>query len=381
MDLCASARGVPLGHGHQIVRSAVERSLKLGLEGRLPAEMAFEVCREAQASIAGPGDGPGNSVACLFGSGEEALFAALQVAKGHTGRRKVAVVSAARHGRPLGQVSFGLGPPGRATDNRGLGEVIYIPFPGAWGSPIADTAGFGSFLVDYIFPCVAHPYEIAALVVPPVEFCEGLAVLPEDFFETVSQICSQTGIVLVVDETKLGIGVCGTRFAAQMWDSQPGIDCLGEGFCNGLAFGADVVPTGMLDFDRDWVAGQLGCHPLSCAVASALFEQREEFWADQVARIEAILSERLNLLRDSCDLVDAVEGRGVLWALRLVNGPSRFKDYLNLRDQVVGAMLSHDILLCKTGRNSLIIAPPLIASDDEIKEALGVLAQVLSEAG
>lgn len=379
LNLSASALGLPLGYGNDIVRSAVLEALETNVPGLTGCLCEHDACGRLGAILAAFKPHYYDRTTLMLPSSDHALGAAVRLAFEHTRRRHVIAVSGVCHGSKLGSLSYGERPLSFGSLRCSWGDLIRLPFPGSPGSTgpaCTATESFVSMLEEFVFKQVAHPYDIAALVVPPISFAEGLSVVPDDFFPTASKLCLQAGILLVVDETRLSIGVSGKRFAIDWWDVQPDVLCLGEGCTNGFSFGAAVVLRSLLDFDLSRVAGLSQCQTVACAAVIAVLKQEAKL-SDKAQRIEGYLSAELNRLKESCALVESVAGKGALWSISLVHEAASDMKNLTLRDQVADMACERGLFIAKTGNRSLIVAPPLVISDAELERAVHILAEVL----
>jgi len=379
LNLSASALGLSLGYGNNIVRSAVLQAVETNVPGIPGCELEHDVCDRLASILAKSKPFQYDRTTLFFPSSDHALAAAIRVATDHTSRPLAISIAGSSHGRDLQHVSYGALP--AATNCLGPNEpnTIHIPFPGAPESTIPNTEAFLSHLHEFVFKRVAHPYEIAAIVAPPVAFSDSIDVLPDDFLPRLNKLCAQNGIVLIVDETRLPVGVLGKRFASDLWDFQPDILCLGEPSANGLAFGAAIVAKSLLDFDLWCLKGLCRSQRVSCAVVSAILKQSENTLTTSAKWIEEHLDEELNRLADSRSLVECVSGRGALWSVSLADREASDPACLTLRDQVAKLALKRGLYVAKTGMRSLIIAPPLVISDGELEQGLHILEEVLAE--
>ncbi len=379
MNFSASALGIPLGYGNNIVRSAVLEAVETNVPSTSGCEFEHDVCGRLGGILANFKALSYDRTVLCFPSGGHALDAACQVALEHTSRSRIIYVTGGSHGRDYQHLSYGKQP----MPTRGLGTDpgggIYLPFPGAPNSPINSTETFVAHLQDFIFKCVAHPYEIAAVVVPPVAFSDSVLVLPDEFLPTISRLCSQNGILLIVDETRLGVGVLGTVLASDQWDFEPDILCLGEPLANGFAFGAAITLKSVLDFDLGTLAGPSRSQRIACTVARAILKQSESTLTAAAKRIEAHLQRELDRIEQSHSLVEHVSGKGVLWSLSLEDRPAADPACLLLRDHAAKVALARGLFLAKTGMRSLVIAPPLVISDAELEHGLHILEEVLAK--
>lgn len=379
INFSASALGIPLGYGNNIVRSAVLEAIETNVPSTSGCELEHDVCGRLGGILANFKPLFYDRTVLFFPSSDHALDAARQVAIEHTSRSRIIYVTGGSHGRDYQHLNYGRQP----MPTRGIGTDpcggIYLPFPGSPNSPINSTETLVAHLQDFIFKCVAHPYEIAAVVVPPVAFSDSVLVLPDDFLPAISRLCRQNGILLIVDETRLGVGVLGTVLASDQWDFEPDILCLGEPSANGFAFGAAIVPKSVLDFDLGALAGPSRSQRIACAVARAILKQSESTLTAAAKRIEAHLQRELDRIEQSHSLVEHVSGKGVLWSLSLEDRPASDPACLALRDHLAEVALDRGLFLAKTGMRSLVIAPPLVISDAELEHGLHILEEVLAE--
>jgi len=378
LNFSASALGLPLGYGSNIVRSAVLQAVETNAPGVPGCELDHDICGRLADILSRSKPFQYDRTALFFPSSDHALAAALHVATEHTCRPRVISIVGSGHGRDLQHVSYGAQPASANSLGPSDANTIHVPFPGAPKSSIPDTEAFLSHLQEFVFKCVAHPYEIAAIVAPPVAFSDSIDVLPDDFLPGLNRLCAQNGIVLIVDETRLPVGILGVRFASDLWDFQPDILCLGEPSANGLAFGAAIILKSLLDFDLCYLDRLSHNQRIACAVASAILKLSESTLTTSARRIEAHLDEELNRLAESRALIERVSGRGALWSVSLADREASDPECLLLRDQVAKLALKHGLYIAKIGMRSLIIAPPLVISDGELEQGLHILEEVLA---
>ncbi|MCD6328320.1 aminotransferase class III-fold pyridoxal phosphate-dependent enzyme [bacterium] len=378
LNLSASAFCLPLGYGNNLVKSAALETLDANLLGLPGANLDLRLCDRLMRTLSDFELFFYARRALLFQTGRQAFRGAIKIATEHTCRSRVMMLCGGCHGRSLGQISWGDGPVGCAAQTSPAPDAIYLPFPGASGSRIRGTSDFVVYLHDFVFKHIAHPSEIAALVVPPIQFSESLTIIPDDFFTVVHGLCQRTGIVLIVDETNLSLGVLGSRFACEQWDFQPDILCLGEGFANGLCFGAAITLKSFLDFDLSALDGHSQCQALSAAAAIAMLKRGDAKLATSAAKIEAFLKAGLERLGNSCGLITDIAGKGALWTISLEHRASSDPEWLLLRDEVAARAYSQGLYVAKTGTHSLIIAPPLVISDSALERGLHIIGEVLA---
>jgi acetylornithine/N-succinyldiaminopimelate aminotransferase len=116
-----------------------------------------------------------------------------------------------------------------------------------------------------------------------------------------------------------------------------------------------------------------GGNPLAMAVASTVLDIVSEPGFLEGVQAKALhLKQGLSGLKDQhADIVEKIRGAGLLMGLKLKShvAPS----------QVVKAAAKEKLLVVGAGDNTVRILPPLIASDQEITQAMQALSRALSQ--
>ncbi len=159
---------------------------------------------------------PGNLAYTVFGvSGGEAIDLAIKVARGYTGRHKIA----SAHGGYHGHTGLALA----AGD-----EKYYAPF----GPP---ASGFVKIAFnDYGALDQVVDSETAALLVETVPATYGIYVPDPDYLPRALEICNRHGTLLIVDEVQSGLGRTGALWAVQHFGVEPDILVTGKGLSGGI---------------------------------------------------------------------------------------------------------------------------------------------------
>ena len=290
----------------------------------------------------------GGAQAFFCNSGAEANEAALKVARKATGRSRIVALEGGFHGRTLGALSA-TGQPGKWE---GFGPLV----PGVSFARPND--------VESIEAAVSPGGELAIIILEPVLGEGGVVPLDEGFVRVASELAHELGALLCVDEVQSGLGRTGTFFAYEQLGIEPDLVTLAKGLGNGLPIGALLVRDGIADAIRPGDHGStFGGNPVACAAACAVVEAIDHaLLANVAARGEELAAG----LRELPGVLE-VRGRGLLLAA-VVDGDA---------GAVVDACRERGLLALTAGADVLRLLPPLVVTEAEVGEALGILADAL----
>jgi len=344
LDFGAGIAVVGLGHRHPAVTEATHAQLdRLWHASNL-------YWTEPMLRLAGLlSERLGGGQAFFCNSGAEANEAALKVARKATGRSGIVALEGGFHGRTYGALSA-TGQPGKWE---GFGPLV----PGFSFARPND--------VESLEAAVAPGGELAAILLEPVLGEGGVLPLEEGFVRAAAEIAREVGALLCVDEVQAGLGRTGTFFAYEQLGIEPDLVTLAKGLGNGLPIGALLVREGIADAIGPGDHGStFGGNPVASAAACAVVEAIDDALLANVAARGAELSAGLEKLPG----VREVRGRGLLLAGLLDRDAS----------PVVDECRARGLLVLTAGPDVLRLLPPLVVSEAEVAEALGVLREVLA---
>lgn len=293
------------------------------------------------------------SVTYLVNSGSEANEGALKLAKRFTGRTEIIAFRRAYHGGTHGALSV-------------IGDEYY-------------RNAFRPLLPDVRHLEFNKPEQLsqitertACVIVEPLQGEAGAVVPKGDFLSLLRQRCTETGTLLIFDEVQTGFGRLGEWFAFQKYGVVPDILTLAKGMGGGMPIGAFVSsPTIMKTLQFNPVLGHIttfGGHPVSCAAALASLEVlQEEQLVALVERKSALFQKEL-----AGAAVEGIRGDGLLLAVDLAC-PDRLKRFM--KKAFEKGIATDWFIFCNT---AFRIAPPLIITDEQIKETCDVLRSIVA---
>jgi len=291
-------------------------------------------------------------------SGAEANEAAIKLARRFhytrgTGRYEIIVAEHAFHGRtlatlaatPVAKYQEGFSP---------LPEGFrVVPFndPGALVAAVNERTG--------------------AIMLEPVQGEAGVFPATAEFLAAARALCDAHGLLLIFDEVQTGIGRTGTLFAFQGSGVKPDVITLAKGLGGGVPIGAVLARAAVAEVFQPGAHGStFGGNPLACAAALAVVQTvEEENLAAHAAAMGEILQAGLRELGHHAGAITAVRGRGLLVGADLDREAAPLVDACRARGLLVNGVQPR----------TLRLAPPLIVSAAEIREALAILEHALAD--
>ncbi|MEM6617027.1 MAG: aspartate aminotransferase family protein [Pseudomonadota bacterium] len=219
--------------------------------------------------------------------------------------------------------------------------------------------------------------KIAAFIGEPIQGAGGVIIPPDNYWPEIERICRERDILLVADEVICGFGRTGHWFGSDHYSFKPDLMAMAKGLSSGyLPIGgvmiSDRVAEPVIEHAGEFFHGYTySGHPAACAAALeniAILER--EAVVDHVRDVAAPhLAKRWAELGEH-PLVGQARTKGLLGALELVPAKPERRRFPN--EGTVGT-ICRDIsfenrLVMRAVRDSMIIAPPLVITTDEIDE-------------
>jgi 4-aminobutyrate aminotransferase/(S)-3-amino-2-methylpropionate transaminase len=323
---------------------------------------------------------PGNrpKKAAFFNSGAEAVENAVKIARYYTKRRAIVVFEGAFHGRTLLTMTMThKATPYKAHFGPFASDVYRVPFPNPYRNPMSPSEW------EKQLKLLLTPEEIAAIVVEPIQGEGGFVLPSEGFLEYLRTFCHAHKIVLVADEVQSGIGRTGTFFASEHFGIEPDLICMGKSLASGLPLSGVVGVAEVIDALPDSaIGGTYVGNPVACAAALAVLDVIEE--EDLLERAEHLgsrLKERFGQMQEEHELIGDVRGIGAMQAIELVRDHDTKEPAGEETGQILRAALKQGVIFAKAGLygNVIRMLIPLIISDEELNEGLGVLEDTLAK--
>ncbi len=322
----------------------------------------------------------------LVNSGAEGIENAVKIARYATKRSSVICFEDAFHGRTLATLSLtskiqpykeGFGP--------FLSEVHRIPYAYCYRcSYQLEYPGCGVHCAHHLedtFKRVVAAETAAAVVMEPVLGEGGFVTPPREFAGIVQEICRKHGILLIADEVQTGFGRTGKMFACEWSGIEPDMVVTAKSLGGGLPLAAVTGRAEVMDQAGPGGLGSTyGGNPLACEAALAVIEQmeREELPA-RALRIGERVQARAEKWAKEIPLVGDVRGLGAMRAVELVRDRATREPAKEETNGVAKHCYEHGLITITAGTYGNVIRTlmPLVISDAELEEGLGVLENAL----
>jgi adenosylmethionine-8-amino-7-oxononanoate aminotransferase len=335
--------------------------------------------------------------------GSESVEAAWKIvrqhylAKGEPQRTKAIARETAYHGVTLGALSFTGVRPYKEPFGAAPIPVVRISNTNRYRDPDGgDDAALTARLLDELERTIieAGPETVAMLIAEPVQNAGGCLTPPEGYWPGLRELCDRYGIALVADEVITGFGRIGEWFASSRYGVAPDLITCAKGITSayapmGAVIVSDRIAEPLYEDGRMLLHGiTFAGHPLAAAIALRNIEIFErEGVLENVRAHEDFLRERLEELRERLPIVGDVRGAGFFWALELVRDAeeSRFsaeeREKL-LRGFIAGRLLEEGLIARADDRGDAVLhlAPPLVATREELEEMIAKTEAVLGAA-
>jgi 4-aminobutyrate aminotransferase/(S)-3-amino-2-methylpropionate transaminase len=305
----------------------------------------------------------------FFNAGAEAVENAVKFARSHTGRPAVIAFEGAFHGRTLLALSL--------TSKTHPYKARLGPFaPETYRVPFDDIDA-----LEWAFKTRVAAEEVAAIVFEPVQGESGFIVPSQEFVAGLRRICDEHGIVLVADEVQTGFCRTGRMFAMEHFGVEPDLVTIAKSVAAGLPLSGVIGRAEIMDAPGDSaVGGTYVGNPVAIAAAHAVLDViAEERLSERAETIGETIRARMETWRDRFDEVTDVRGLGAMLAIAIARDG---KPDADLATAVAEGAARRGLLLLKAGiySNCIRVLVPLVISDAELDEALGVWEEALQEA-
>ncbi len=333
---------------------------------------------------------PGDLSKTFFStSGTEANEAAIKIAKFVTGKNKILSRYRSYHGSTAGSMAasghaFRTHPSGV---NDTAHDFIHGPDAYAYGSTLDPMESLD--YVDEMFTMEGD--RVAAVIAEPVVGNHGVIVPPDDYLPRLQEIAHDHGALLILDEVMTGFGRTGEWFAAERFDVEPDIITMAKGLTGAYA---PLAATTVSREVADYFENNMLCHghtyaghPLSCAAGLAAIQTyEEEGLIDRARELEPYVADALAELNDNHPSVGETRGVGLFHGIELTKKESERVPFGTRTGQLsndrtivadIGEYAAENGVALYTSYNTILAAPPLVITRDEIDRAVSVLDRAL----
>ena len=291
----------------------------------------------------------------FFGnSGAEAIECAIKIARkfhaarGEPQRFRIITFEGAFHGRTLATLAAG----GQKKYLEGFGPKV----------DGFDQVPFGD--LESVKRAIGP--ETAGILIEPIQGEGGVRCVPAETLRALRALCDEHGLMLMFDEIQCGMGRTGKLFAHEWAGVTPDImaiaKALGGGFPVGACLATERAAAGMTTGTH---GSTFGGNPLAMSIGNAVLDVvLEPAFLEHVNKVANYLKQQLGMIADrNGPVIEEVRGQGLLLGLKC-KAPNTL---------LVDALRERGMLAVGGGDNVVRILPPLIITEEHVREAIAIL--------
>jgi len=292
-------------------------------------------------------------------SGAEANEAAIKLVRlngrgtGPSGgdRYKIVTMLNSFHGRTMGALTA----TGQPKYHQGVGPML----PGFNYAPFGDLEAAAR----------AIDGETIAIMIEPIQGEGGINLPPAGYLEGLRDLCDRHKLLLVFDEVQTGMGRTGKWYTHQHWNVKPDIITLAKAVAGGVALGGMLARPDVAEKLKPGThAATFGGNPIACRAALATIETIEQDGLlDRAYRIGESFRTRFEAMKAKSSYIQEVRTKGAMIGVQLATEGA----------PVVAECLKRRLLVNCTHQTVIRLLPALNITDDQMREGLSILEEVL----
>lgn len=367
MDMDCGWGGLVFGHAHPEIIGVTHIAIDT-LEHSIPPTLSMVQLTEKISALLKPHD----LNKFFFGtSGSESVEHAILLALAKFPQKDtLCILDQAYHGSSISllNISFKFHPLARYS---GL-KILEVKSPYCFRCPFKKNRE------NCIMDCADHAEallkenhkKIAAVLIEPVLGRECIP-LPDGYLKQMETVCKELGIFFIVDEIKTGIGRTGSIFAFEQENVLPDIVCMGKSLSNGFPLSLAVFSeqASPRDFLSNYILLQTtySGHTVACVRANKVLEllQNGNILKNVRQNSRYLLSE-LNVMMEKNENVGEVRGKGMLFGIEFVKNKKENEPSTTSLWQFINKALENGIFFASLFKNTLVFAPPIIMTKEDI---------------
>ncbi|MFV5692784.1 ornithine--oxo-acid transaminase [Flavobacterium sp. LT1R49] len=218
---------------------------------------------------------------------------------------------------------------------------------------------------------------IAGFLVEPIQGEAGVYVPADGYLAKAKALCEHYNALFIADEVQTGIARTGKLLAVHHENVQPDILILGKAISGGVyPVSAVLANNAVMNVIKPGQHGStFGGNPVAAAVAIAALEVvRDENLSQNAAYLGVVLRTGLNEIASRNPLIKLVRGKGLLNAI-VIN----CDEDSDLAWDICMKFSEYGLLAKPTHGNKIRLAPPLVITETQIHECLGIIERALND--
>lgn len=387
-DMSSQLVNLNLGHGNVAIVEAIQKQAQqlcfiapsYAVESRSTlAKMIIDLLPDNMGKV------------FFTNGGADANENAIKMARMFTGRNKIFSRYRSYHGSTYGAGNL-TGEPRRYPLEPGIPGFVKFFDPYLYREPIefeSSQKGAEYYVAKLREQLVYEGAQsVAAIVLETITGSNGVIIPPDGYLQGVRKICDDYGIMLICDEVMTGYCRTGKMFAFEHWGIKPDIVSFAKGVtCGYVPLGGVAVSKKIAAYFND---NTLLCgltysgHPLACAAGvAALNYYQDNDILGNVQVVGKLLGTLLEEIKEQHACVGDVRYMGLFAAVELVKDKATKQPLVEYGKDPQGVMgritklLAQKSFMTYSHENMIIVAPPLIITEVQLREEMSKMDEVL----
>lgn len=351
LDLISGISVSNVGHCHPRIVAAVNKQVSLYMHLMVYGEF-IQSPQVELAHLLATHLPPNLDNVYLVNSGSEAVEGALKLAKRFTGRTEIIAFHNAYHGSTQGSLSV-------------MGDEA---MKNAFRPLIPDIRHIEYNNLSHLNQITT---QTACVIAETIQGEAGAIVPDKEYLKQLRKVCSEKGVLLILDEIQAGFGRTGSLWAFEQYGVVPDILTLAKGMGGGMPIGAFISSASIMSsLTHNPVLGHITTFGGNAVCAAAALENLKiilegELWKNAL-HMEKVFREHLQHQK-----IKTIRGKGLMLAVE-------FEDF-SANKLVIDKLIEEGILTdwFLFAPNCLRIAPPLIITEDVVIDACHKIIKVI----
>ena len=242
-------------------------------------------------------------------------------------------------------------------------------------------AGFGPFTpgfiripyndVDALAEALKDPM-VCGFLVEPIQGEAGVFVPDEGYLKKCYDLCKAHNVLFIADEVQTGIARTGKMLCCDHEGVRPDILVLGKALSGGTMPVSAVLADDdiMLNIKPGEHGSTFGGNPVAARVGIAALEVvKEEKLAERAEYLGKIFREEMGKVKSP--MIKQIRGKGLLNAI--IIQPTNGKEAWDVCEK----MKELGVLAKPTHQHIIRFAPPLVISEEELREAIEIIKKAI----
>ncbi len=320
-------------------------------------------------------------------SGTEANEAALKFSKIFTKRQYTLAFYNSFHGRTMGSLGLTTSMSKQREHFGPFNSVVHAPYAYCYRCPFGkEYPSCGMACLDHIkkytFGKEVPAKEVGAVFMEPVQGEGGYVVPPKEFVKGIREIADENGILLVADEVQAGFMRTGKFLGLDNFGVEADIYTLAKAIGGGLPMGVTVTRSSLGDIPEGSHSNTFGGNAASVAVAGATLDYVKKNMSMLMSASKsngALMTKRLNEMKERYEIVGDVRGIGMMMAVELVKDKKTKEPAEKECGEVLKRAFENGLILLPAGASTIRLIPPITIQRGALQKGLDVLEDAIKK--